>query len=126
VEGVSGVWEAPDCKHVYHLYTLCVDPAIYNRDDFMRILYREGGVQGILHYQPTYHFTALKKLGISGHCPIAEEFFYKREINLPMHPRLTRRNLDDMILGICSTVEKLRERKSRRVSGTAKKFILSR
>jgi dTDP-4-amino-4,6-dideoxygalactose transaminase len=77
----------------------------------MRTLYREEGVQGILHYQPTYHFTALKKLGIKGNCPVAEEFFYKRVINLPMHPRLTRQNLDDMVAGIRNTAKKLISRK---------------
>ena len=81
---------------------------IYDRDEFMRVLYREEGVQGILHYQPSYHFTGLKKLGITGSCPIAEEFFYKRELNLPMHPRLTQGQLDDMVEGIRKTARKLR------------------
>jgi perosamine synthetase len=120
VKGVSGVWEDPDCTHVYHLYTLCVDPAYFDRDDFLRTLYRQGGVQGILHYQPTYHFTALKKLGITGHCPVAEEFFYKRELNLPMHPRLTRQHLDDTIAGIRLTAELLQERRSAPKAGRSR------
>jgi perosamine synthetase len=107
IKGVEGVYEPADCKHVYHLYTLCVDPKVFDRDEFMRVLYREEGVQGILHYQPTYHFTALKKLGIKGNCPAAEEFFYKREMNLPMHPRLTKQQLDDTIAGIRNTAAKL-------------------
>ncbi|NOZ23226.1 MAG: DegT/DnrJ/EryC1/StrS family aminotransferase [Planctomycetes bacterium] len=107
VKGVNGVYEHPDCKHAYHLYTLTVDPEIYNRDEFLRTLYREHGVQGILHYQPTYHFSGIKKLGITGHCPVAEEFFYRRETNLPMHPRLTQQELDDMVEGIRKTAEKL-------------------
>jgi dTDP-4-amino-4,6-dideoxygalactose transaminase len=111
IKGVEGVYEPQGYKHVYHLYTLCVDPKVFNRDEFMRTLYREEGVQGILHYQPTYHFTALKKLGIKGNCPVAEEFFYKRVINLPMHPRLTRQNLDDMVAGIRNTAKKLISRK---------------
>jgi perosamine synthetase len=107
IKGVNGVYESPDCKHVYHLYTLTVDPQMYDRDEFLRTLYREYGVQGILHYQPTYHLTGLKKLGITGDCPIAEEFFYKRELNLPMHPRLTQQELDDIVKGIRKTAEKL-------------------
>jgi len=116
VEGVEGVYESPDCRHVYHLYTLCVDPKIFKRDDFMRVLYREEGVQGILHYQPTYHFAGLKKLHIRGNCPVAEEFFYKRETNLPMHPRLTRQQLDDTIAGIRNTAQKLRKGKRKQPS----------
>ncbi len=107
IKGVIPVYESPDCKHVYHLYTLTVDPAVFDRDLFLRTLYRQYGVQGILHYQPTYHFTGLKKLGITGNCPVAEEFFYKREFNLPMHPRLTQQELDDMVEGIRKTAEQL-------------------
>ena len=107
IKGVHGVYESPDCKHVYHLYTLTVDPEVFDRDEFMRVLYREEGVQGILHYQPTYHFEGLQKLGVKGNCPIAEEFFYKSETNLPMHPRLTQQELDDTVAGICNTAKKL-------------------
>ena len=107
VTGVNGVYESPDCEHVYHLYTLTVDPEIFDRDEFMRVLYREEGVQGILHYHPTYHFTGLQKLGITGNCPEAELFFYKRELNLPMHPRLTQQELCDIVTGIRNTAKKL-------------------
>jgi len=107
VKGINGVYESPDCKHVYHLYALTVDPDIFDRDEFLRVLYREHGVQGILHYQPTYDFTGLKKLGITGDCPNADEFFYKREFNLPMNPRLTQQQLDDMVNGLRKTAEKL-------------------
>jgi dTDP-4-amino-4,6-dideoxygalactose transaminase len=76
----------------------------------MRVLYREEGIQGILHYQPTYHFTALKKLYDypDDLCPNANKFFYGRELNLPMHPRLTRNDLDAMIQGIKNAAEKVR------------------
>jgi len=74
----------------------------------MRVLYNEEGVQGILHYQPTYHFTGLKKLGYAQDiCPIAEDFFYRREINTPHHPRLTKTDLDNIILGIKNTAKKI-------------------
>jgi len=107
VKGVNGVYEHPDCKHVFHLYTLTVDPKAYDRDEFLRTLYREHGVQGIQHYQPTYHFKGLQKLGITGDCPVAEEFFYKRETNLPMHPRMTQQEIDTMVEGIRKTAETL-------------------
>lgn len=107
VKGVNAVYESPDCKHTYHLYTLTVDPETFNRDEFLRTLYRKHGVQGIQHYQPTYHLTGFKKLGITGDCPVAEEFFYKRESNLPMNPRMTKQELDDTIEGISKTAEEL-------------------
>lgn len=109
IKGITPVYEDPNCDHIYHLYTLCVEEAELgaSRDDFLRVLYKEEGVQGILHYQPTYHFTGLKKLGYADHlCPIAESFFYKREMNLPMHPRLTDREIEDTIAGIRSAARK--------------------
>ena len=109
IEGVIPVYESPDCKHVYYLYTLTVLPRVFNRDEFLRTLYREYGVQGIQHYQPTYHLTGFKKARITGNCPIAEEFFYARETNLPMHPKLPKDQVDWMIKAICETAEKLRK-----------------
>ena len=77
----------------------------------MQTLYQEEGVQTILHYQPTFHFTGLRRMGYDpNQCPIATEFFYKREMNLPMHPRLTDQNIKDMVDGIRNTAAKLRKR----------------
>ena len=110
IQGITPVYEPKGYKHVFHLYTLCVEEEALGcgRDDFLRILYAEEGVQGILHYQPTYHFTGLKKLGIKGNCPNAEKFFYKRDLNLPMHPRLTKRAVRTMIDGIRRAAKKAR------------------
>ena len=107
IKGVHGVYEPEGYRHVYHLYTLTVDPKVFSRDEFMRTLYREFGVQGILHYQPTYHLKGFVKAGIKGDCPVAEEFFYASELNLPMHPRLTDRELEDTVAGIVGTAKKL-------------------
>lgn len=110
IKGITPVYEDPNCKHIYHLYTVCVEEKELgaSRDDFMRVLYREEGIQGILHYQPTYHFTGLKKMGYKQDiCPIAEEFFYKRELNTPHHPRLTKDNLDAIISGIKNAAKKV-------------------
>lgn len=114
IPGITPVDEiSDDYYHVYHLYTLCVEEEELgtSRDDFMRVLYSEEGVQGILHYQPTYHFSGLQKLGYAQDlCPRAEKFFYRRELNLPMHPRLTDQEIADTISGIRSAAEKVRGR----------------
>jgi len=82
-----------------------------SRDEFMQVLYQEEGVQGILHYQPTYHFTGLKRMGYDpDQCPRANEFFYNREFNIPMHPRLTEQEIHDTIEGIKNTSAKCRQR----------------
>ena len=113
IRGITPPYEAPDRKHVYHLYTVCVEEEELgaSRDEFLRVLYYEEGIQGILHYQPTYHFTGLKKLGLCverNHCPNAEKFFYKRELNLPMHPRLTERDIETMVKAVHSAASKVR------------------
>ena len=110
IKGVTPVYEDPNCKHVYHLYTVCIEEEELgaSRDDFLRVLYREEGVQGILHYQPTYDFSGLQKLGYGKHlCPNAEKFFYKREFNTPHHPRLTKDDLDMIIQGIKNAAKKV-------------------
>jgi perosamine synthetase len=111
IKGITPVYESPDCRHVFHLYTVCVEEKELggDRDDFLRVLYVEEGVQGIQHYQPTYHFAGLKKLGITGNCPNAEQFFYKRETNIPMHPRHSQQAIDDIINGIRNAAEKVRK-----------------
>lgn len=112
IKGITPVYEDPNCYHVYHLYTLCVEEEELgaSRDDYLRVLYKEEGVQGILHYQPTYHFAGLKKMGYGDNlCPLAEKFFYRREMNLPMHPRLTDQEIEDTIKGIRSAAEKVRK-----------------
>ncbi len=112
VKGLTPAYESSDCYHSYHLYTLCIeeDELGASRDNFLRVLYREEGIQCILHYQPTYHFTGLKKLYDYPDilCPNAEKFFYRRELNLPMHPRLTGNDLDMMVQGIKNAAEKVR------------------
>jgi perosamine synthetase len=115
IKGITPVYEDPDCFHCYHLYTLCVEPEELgaSRDEFLRALYFEEGVQGILHYQPNYDFTGVKRYleerGYGGQfCPIADKFFYRREMDLPMNPRLTREDLDNIITGVRNAAEKVR------------------
>jgi perosamine synthetase len=113
IKGVRGVYEDPDCYHAFHLYTMLVKEKELgaSRDDFMRVLYQEEGIQGIQHYQPNYHFTGLKKMYHYPDklCPAAENFFYNEHTSLPMNPRLTREDLDMIIEGVRNTADKLRK-----------------
>jgi perosamine synthetase len=117
-EGLQGVqgyvtpFEPEGSRHAYHLYTLCVEPELLNRDEVMRDIYcRQQCTQGILHYQPTYDLTGVQQYledrGYGGQfCPNADAFFYRREFNLPMHPRLTREQLDIMIEGLLAAADR--------------------
>ena len=113
IKGITPTFEDPNCFHAFHLYTLCIEPELLgaSRNEFMRVLYQEEGIQGIQHYQPTYHLTGVKrkynypdKL-----CPVAEKFFYGRHTNLPMNPKLTTNDVDMMIEGIKNAAEKVRK-----------------
>ena len=113
VKGIETVYEPAECNHVFHLYTLCIKESELggDRDEFLQCLYEEEGVQGILHYQPTFHFTGLQRMGYDpNQCPKASQFFYKRELNLPMHPRLTDEDIETMCQGIKNAAAKIRKR----------------
>ena len=110
IKGVTPVYEDPNCKHIFHLYTVCIEEKELgaSRDDFLRVLYAEEGIQGILHYQPTYEFTSFQAMGYPKTlCPNAEAFFHKREFNTPHHPRLTKDDLDNIICGIRNAAKKV-------------------
>ncbi len=112
IKGITPVYEEDWAKHVYHLYTLAVEEEELgaSRDEFLRVLYREEGIQGILHYQPTFHLSGLAEMGYDpNQCPNSTKFFYKRELNLPMHPRLTDEDIKAMITGIKNAAEKVRK-----------------
>lgn len=111
IKGVSFTHEPEGYKHVYHLFTICVEKELgATRDEFMRVLYREEGIQTILHYQPTFHLKGLHKLGHDqNQCPVTQDFFYNRQTNLPMHPRLTEQNVKDMVEGIWNAAKKVRK-----------------
>ena len=118
-EGLKGVdfitvpYESPDVKHAWHLYQLLFDGSSIGvtKDDFLRILIYEEGVEAIIHYLPGHLFSIYKNLGYKqGLCPAAERI-YTQLVTLPFHPALTKDDLDVMIEAVKSVVKKLKERK---------------
>jgi dTDP-4-amino-4,6-dideoxygalactose transaminase len=114
VEGIAVPYEDPNCKHVYYLYTLRYFPEIVgaSKDDFIREIYYNYGIQPIIHYKPNYLFTIYKELGYKeGLCPITEAAFSQNTVNLPIHPRLTPENLDYIADSVKKAVEALKKNK---------------
>ena len=104
----------PNCKHVYYLYTLRYFPEVVgaSKDDFIREIYYNYGIQPIIHYKPNYLFSIYKELGYKeGLCPITEEAFSQNTVNLPIHPRLTPENLDYVADSIKKAIEALKKNK---------------
>lgn len=91
VEGIV-IPKSPDnYKHVYHQYTILVEKG--NRDDWVEFLTNKGIGTGIHYPIPLYNQPIYKKLGIEGDCPLAEKAA-DNVISLPVHPSLTKEDLD--------------------------------
>jgi len=113
VEGIEIPYEDPNCKHVYYLYTLKYHPEVIgtSKDDFIREIYYTYGIQPIMHYKPNYLFTIYKERGYQqGLCPIAEDVFFNNIVNMPIHPRLTKEQMDYMIESVKKSIAKLKKK----------------
>lgn len=94
VEGIVTPYCAYGSKHVYHQYTIRVEKG--NRDDWVKII-NECGVGTGIHYPiPLYNQPIYKTLGIKGNCPNAN-LAANTVISLPVHPSLTKEDLDLVI-----------------------------
>ena len=94
VDGVITPYCAPESKHVYHQYTIRVEKG--DRDDWVDII-NECGVGTGIHYPiPLYNQPIYKSLGLEGNCPNAE-LAADNVISLPVHPSLTKEDLDLVI-----------------------------
>jgi perosamine synthetase len=92
----------PDCKHVFHLYPVEIDPKEYGmtKEDFVYAMMHERGVKVGTHYIPLHYSTAFRKRGFKkGQFPVAEAAA-ERLVTLPINPRQTREALDYLIESI--------------------------
>jgi perosamine synthetase len=90
IQGLTLPFVSAENKHVFHVYTLLLDPAfLRTKEDFMWDLYTRKRIKVWSHYMPIHLTTAYRKLGHGpGECPIAEELF-ERYVSIPIHPRMT-------------------------------------
>ena len=104
VDGVVTPYCAYGSKHVYHQYTIRVEKG--NRDDWVELI-NEAGVGTGIHYPiPLYNQPVYKKLGIEGNCPNAE-LAADSVISLPVHPSLTKEDLDLVIEAVKNASTKI-------------------
>ena len=94
VEGVVTPYCAEGSKHVYHQYTIRVEKG--NRNDWVELINESGVGTGIHCPIPLYNQPVYGKLGIEGKCPNAE-LAADNVISLPVHPSLTKEDLDLVI-----------------------------
>jgi len=90
--------------YVYHQYTIRVEKG--NRDDWVDII-NDCGVGTGIHYPiPLYNQPIYKMLGIEGDCPNAE-LAADNVISLPVHPSLTKEDLDLVIKAVKTASDKI-------------------
>jgi len=100
MDGVITPFEAPNARHVYHIYAIRVQ----DREQLMWLL-KEKGIQCGVHYPVPIHLqTAYESLGYkNGAFPISEEIA-REFISLPMFPELTREQVEMVALSVKEAV----------------------
>lgn len=90
--------ESDTCRHLY-IIRLDMDKLTCSRREFFDAMSAEG-VQPQVHYVPVYWFPYYKRLGYEkGLCPHAEEV-YKGIMSIPLYPRMTDQDVDDVICAV--------------------------
>ncbi len=93
----------PDTTHAYHLYPILLDPSVDRKQVYMKL--RQKQILTQIHYIPVHlqpYYRA--RFGFQeGDFPIAEDF-YRREISLPMYPKMTDAQVQRVIHEVSNAV----------------------
>jgi perosamine synthetase len=110
IQGITPQSEQPYARHIYHLYTCFYDPEVVgaSKDDFIRCLEQEEGIQIAIRYFPVHLLAEFRALGHQyGECPVAEKQYFEHQIQLPIYDQLTDAQIEHMISGVRRAVKKL-------------------
>ncbi len=98
IPGIIVQKEIPQSDTCRHLYIIRLDPGklTCTRREFFDAMSAEN-VRCQIHYVPVYWFPYYRHLGYEkGLCPNAEEV-YKGIMSIPLYPKMTDRDVDDVI-----------------------------
>ena len=98
--------ELPGTQNVHHLYEIRLNDELLSctRREFFDAMSAEN-VQCQIHYVPVYWMPYYKSLGYTeGLCPNCEKV-YKGILSIPLYPRLTDAETDDVIKAVRKIVE---------------------
>lgn len=99
--------ESDTCRHLY-IIRLDLEKLRCSRKEFFDAMSAEN-IQCQIHYVPVYWFPYYKKLGYTkGLCINAEEI-YKSIISIPLYPKMTDKDVDDVINAVKKIVENYRK-----------------
>ena len=86
----------PNTKHVFHQYTVRVTERFGISRDELREKLKEKGIDTRIHYPlPIHKQPFYQKLGYNDYLPNSEKAA-REVLSLPVHPSLTRRDLEDI------------------------------
>lgn len=95
--------ESDSCKHLY-VIQLELNKLRCTRREFFDAMSAEN-VQPQVHYIPVYWFPYYQGLGYEkGICPVAEEI-YQRVMSIPLYPKMSNRDVEDVILAVKKIIE---------------------
>ena len=97
------ILESDTCRHLY-IIQLRLDKLTCTRREFYDAMSAEN-VQCQIHYIPVYWFPFYQNMGYKkGLCPRAEEI-YKSIMSIPLYPKMTDLDVDDVIHAVKKVVE---------------------
>ena len=100
--------ESDSCRHLYIL-RLNLEKLTCTRREFFDAMSAEN-IQPQIHYVPVYWFPYYQHLGgyEKGLCPVAEEI-YKGIMSIPLYPKMTDQDVDDVITAVRKVVAAYRK-----------------
>lgn len=99
IQGIEIPETIPESKHVYHQYTIMLDPAV-DRATFIEQLRDRGVGAGIYYPKPLHAYPHIEKLGYKiGDFPITEDTA-NRVVSLPVHPAVSEQDVDIIIKAV--------------------------
>lgn len=99
--------QSDTCRHLY-IIRLALDKLNCTRREFFDAMSAEN-VQCQIHYVPVYWFPYYQQLGYEkGLCPTAEEV-YRGIMSIPLYPKMTDQDVEDVIHAIKKVVENYRK-----------------
>lgn len=101
--------ESDTCRHLY-IIRLALVKLSCTRREFFDAMAAEN-IQCQIHYVPVYWFPYYQHLGYKkGLCPNAEEV-YKGIMSIPLYPKMTDQDVEDVIHAVKKVVENYRKEK---------------
>ncbi len=106
VEGIITPYVRPGCRHVFHQYTIMLELERFGctRDEFVEALRAENIDARVYYPVPMHQQPVYRELAKGIKLPVTEEVA-KRVISLPVHPALSREDLELVIRAVEKVVD---------------------